>query len=131
MLHCARQIPTRLDYCALQVPSPGRQVWFKTGSVGPQRRRMTKQPTPKTASSMMVRTTSKTRKANDLCNVGNWRLFRIMLVRTHAEGAAENPDHIGVAGARAINDVISWKFCCDTGHRKSPTTPSAPIISSV
>ena len=28
MLHCARQIPTRLDYCALQVPSPGRQVWF-------------------------------------------------------------------------------------------------------
>src|SRR5208282_1860257 len=35
------------------------------------------------------------------------RLFRVMLVRPHAEGAAGNPNHFGVARARTINVMVS------------------------
>src|SRR5271167_3560347 len=35
------------------------------------------------------------------------RLFRVMLVRPHAEGAAGNPDHVGIARARTINVMVS------------------------
>src|SRR5271166_9010 len=61
----------------------------------------------------------------------DWRLFRIMLVRPHAEGAAGNPDHIGIARARTINVMVSWSICCDIGHKRIPTRPNAPIISSM
>jgi hypothetical protein len=65
------------------------------------------------------------------CHAMNRRLFCIMLVRPHPEGAAGNPDHIGVAHARTINVRISWNICRDIGHRRIPTRPNAPIISSM
>src|SRR5690348_18485779 len=52
-------------------------------------------------------------------------LFRIMLVRPHAKGAAGNPDHIGVVLARAINLWVCWEISRETGHRRIPTRPNA------
>jgi hypothetical protein len=54
----------------------------------------------------------------------DWRLLRIMLVRTHAEGAAGNPDQSRPwRELGRSNAWLPWKICRDIGHRRTPTRP--------